>query len=102
MKIIKMLVSLSLCVFTALSSIFPAEAGPSRRTPSEVLLVYNSKSPISTAIANYYAAQRGVTNVLAVSCQDSALNVANETMTLADYTSKIETPISDYLSSHSG
>jgi uncharacterized protein (TIGR03790 family) len=67
-----------------------------------VLLVYNSKSPISTAIANYYAAQRGVTNVLAVSCQDSALNVANETMTLADYTSKIETPISDYLSSHSG
>ena len=88
--------------FTALSPFLPAEASPSKRTPSEVLLIYNSNSPISTAIANYYAAQRGVTNVLAVICQDSALNVTNETMTLADYTSEIETPIRTYLSSHSG
>ena len=77
-------------------------AAPIAHSPSEVLLVYNSNSPVSTAIADYYAAQRGVTNVLAVSCQDSALNGANETISLSDYTSKIETPIGDYLSSHSG
>ncbi len=42
-------------------------AGPIAHSPSEVLLVYNSNSPTSTAIANYYALKRGVTNKLAVS-----------------------------------
>jgi uncharacterized protein (TIGR03790 family) len=78
------------------------KAVPTQRTPSEVLLVYNSASPTSTAIANYYAAQRGVTNVLAVSCIDSALNDTNETISFSDYKTKIQTPISNYLSSHSG
>src|ERR1700735_4220452 len=73
---LKKLVFLSICVVIALSSFPPAEASPLKRTPDEVLLVYNSNSPISKAIADYYAAQRGVTNVLAVSCQDSALNGA--------------------------
>lgn len=77
------------------------KAVPTQRTPSEVLLVYNSASPTSTAIANYYAAQRGVTNVLSVSCQDSALNDTNETISFSDYKTKIQTPISNYLSSHS-
>ena len=79
-----------------------APSGPIRRSPSEVLLVYNSNSPTSTAIANYYEQKRGVTNVVAVDCQDSALSIDNETIPLADYTSVIATPISNYLSSHSG
>ncbi|MGA3171888.1 MAG: TIGR03790 family protein [Chthoniobacteraceae bacterium] len=77
-------------------------ASPTTHSPGEVLLVYNSKSPVSTAIANYYAAKRGVIHVLGVSCQDSALNNANETIPLADYTSEIETPIRAYLSRHRG
>jgi uncharacterized protein (TIGR03790 family) len=107
MKITKMSLPFSLCLVTALGSFLPAMAGPAApgpivHGPGEVLLVYNSNSPVSTAIANYYAAQRGVTNVLTVSCKDSALNGDNETISLADYTSKIEAPISAYLSSHSG
>jgi uncharacterized protein (TIGR03790 family) len=74
----------------------------SQRSPNEVLLVYNSASPTSTAIANYYAAKRGITNVLAINCQDSALNDTNETISFSSYTTKIQTPISTYLAKHSG
>lgn len=85
-----------------LALVAQAKAAPIQRTPSEVLLVYNSASPTSTAIGMYYAAQRGVTNVLAVSCQDSALNSANETISLSNYKSQIQNPISTYLSAHPG
>jgi uncharacterized protein (TIGR03790 family) len=67
-----------------------------------VLLVYNSNSPISAAIATDYTAKRGITNVLAVSCVDSATNTANETIPLAAYTSQIANPISAYLSGTTG
>jgi uncharacterized protein (TIGR03790 family) len=87
--------------FTALGTFLPIMASPAAHRSSEVLLVYNSNSQISTAIADYYAEQRGVTNVLAVNCEDSAFKRANETISLADYISKIQTPISNYLSSHS-
>jgi uncharacterized protein (TIGR03790 family) len=81
-----------------------AEAGtptsPPRRTPDEVLVVYNASSPISTAVANDYAQKRNVANLLAVMCADSAVSTDNETIALADYTSSIATPIGQYLASH--
>jgi uncharacterized protein (TIGR03790 family) len=95
-------ICLILFVFVAETFFLQTKAAPTAHSPSEVLLVYNSNSPTSTAIANYYAAQRGVTNVLAVSCPDSALNTTNEQISFANYTSEIQTPISTYLSSHSG
>jgi uncharacterized protein (TIGR03790 family) len=73
---------------------------PPRRTPDEVLVVYNANSPISTAVAQDYAQKRAVTNVLSVNCADSALNTNNETIALSDYTSEIETPIQQYLTIH--
>ena len=72
-----------------------------RRTADEVLVVYNAKSPISTAVANDYAQKRMVKNVLSVNCADSAVDPNNETITLSNYTSSIATPISQYLQSHS-
>src|SRR6202167_1595101 len=92
---------LCLFVYLILTSFVYVSAAPIAHSPSEVLLVYNSNSPVSTAIANYYAAKRGITNVLAVYCEDSALNQTNETIPLASYTSQIQTPISNYLASHS-
>jgi uncharacterized protein (TIGR03790 family) len=74
--------------------------GPPRRTPDEVLVVYNANSPISTAIANDYAGKRGVTNVLSIQCADSATSSDNETIALADYTSSIAAPVSQYLAAH--
>lgn len=79
-----------------------AEAAPIKRQPSEVLLVYNSQSPISTAIADDYKAKRGIPNVLAISCADSAVSTDNETIPLADYQKQIADPIADYLKSHDG
>jgi uncharacterized protein (TIGR03790 family) len=73
---------------------------PPRRSPDEVLLVYNMTSPISTAIANMYAQARNVTNVLSVTCADSAVSSDNETIEFADYTSEIAGPISQYLADH--
>ena len=99
--------TLMLCVClrgVAQKTEFNAEvaSGPSQRNPSEVLLVYNSASPVSTAIAQYYAAKRGIPNVLAINCQDSALNDTNETIPFSNYKTQIQTPISNYLSTHSG
>jgi hypothetical protein len=83
----------------------PADAGappyPPRRTPDEVLVVYNANSPVSTAIAKDYAQKRNVPNVLSINCADSAMSEDNETIELADYTSSIAAPISAYLASNS-
>lgn len=73
---------------------------PHRRSPDEVLLLTNTNSPVSRAVSDDYAMARHIRNRLAVQCADSALLTANETMTLADYRSKIETPIRMYLRSH--
>ena len=80
----------------------PAVAQAMKRSASEVLLVYNSDSPTSIAIAHYYRQKRGITNVLGVSCVDSALSTDNETIGFASYESQIETPVSKYLANHSG
>jgi uncharacterized protein (TIGR03790 family) len=74
--------------------------GPREHSPAEVLLVVNERSPISKAIAEDYARQRHVPNVLAVQCQDSALSGGNETIPLADYRQAIESPIRGFLAGH--
>ncbi len=71
-----------------------------KRTPDEVLLVYNANSPVSKAIADDYVGKRGVKNILSIQCQDSALDRSNETILLATYTGQIETPIRNYLLKH--
>jgi hypothetical protein len=106
--------SISFCrgVLLFLTPFLHATADPAAHSPNEVLLVYNSNSPTSKAIAGYYRAKRGVTHVLAINCEDSALSSPlgasngfcgnNEIIPLAGYTSQIETPIRNYLASHSG
>ena len=95
------------CLFTllALTAVLRAEeptAPPARRTAAEVLVVYNAASPISKSVADDYAAKRGVRNVVAIRCADSAVSSDNETVPMAAYVSAIEKPIRDYLSGHRG
>lgn len=73
---------------------------PLKRSPDEVLLVYNKNSPISKSIADDYAEKRKVKNVLPIQCVDSALKTGDETVPLAVYAESIDKPIRDYLSSH--
>jgi uncharacterized protein (TIGR03790 family) len=79
-----------------------AAVAPTQHSVAEVLVVYNVNSPTSKAVANYYAQKRGVHNAVAIACADSAVSTANETISIADYTSEIETPIANYLASHAG
>jgi len=93
--------ALLLIIFTlALSTSWAHAGSASKRTPDEVLLVVNTSSPVSQAIAADYALKRKVRNVLSVQCQDSAVSTENETISLADYTRAIENPIHDYLAAH--
>ena len=77
-------------------------SAPAKRRPEQVLLVCNTDSPVSRAIASDYAQKRHVNNVLSIQCQDSALSTKNETMPLAAYTERIERPVRKYLAKHAG
>ncbi|WP_263360010.1 TIGR03790 family protein [Acidicapsa ligni] len=63
-------------------------------------MVYNADSPISTAIARDYSSRRGVTKIVRIQCADSAVNTANETISFADYKSRIAGPVSIFLAKH--
>ena len=86
--------------------VFPLYARPaapaSAHRPSEVLIVFNADSPVSTAIAHDYQGKRKVNNLVAVHCPDSALSASNETISLADFNSRIAAPVSHFLASHKG
>jgi uncharacterized protein (TIGR03790 family) len=69
-------------------------------SPNEVLVISNANSPISMAISKDYSAKRGVTKRVVIHCADSAVSTANETISLANYTSQIADPIGAYLKLH--
>ncbi|MDB5354843.1 MAG: hypothetical protein JWN24_1296 [Phycisphaerales bacterium] len=96
--------SLALCM-SSLSAAPQADAprgAPPRRSPDEVLLVYNKRSPVSRAVADDYADKRKVKNIVTIECVDSAIAAGNETIPLAVYAESIEKPIHDYLAGHAG
>jgi uncharacterized protein (TIGR03790 family) len=75
-------------------------AAKTGHTTAEVLLISNGNSPVSTAVAMYYATKRGVTKMVIVRCVDAAVSTANETIPLADYTRQIGDPVKKYLAQH--
>jgi uncharacterized protein (TIGR03790 family) len=78
------------------------DGGPptQRRSPDEVLVVSNANSPVSMDVASDYVAKRKITNVLSVSCADSATSSNNETIQVADYKTSIAGPVQQYLAAH--
>jgi uncharacterized protein (TIGR03790 family) len=90
-------------VSNLLAAVFLLAPGSAqRRSPDEVLLICNANSPVSRSIADDYAQIRHIRNRLSIRCEDSAVRTENETMTLADYSAAIETPVRGYLKSHKG
>ncbi|WP_395053744.1 T9SS type A sorting domain-containing protein [Flavobacterium sp.] len=65
-----------------------------------VLIVQNTNSPISLAIAEDYSTRRNVTKILTIDCFDSATNSDYEYINFPDYVTIIENPIKEYLSTH--
>jgi len=92
-------------VFALAASAFaaPGEAasGPARDV-DRVAVVRNDDSPISCAVANDYSRRRGVANVVAVHCPDSATDAERETIPSDDYRKAIEEPLRKYLAAHPG
>jgi uncharacterized protein (TIGR03790 family) len=94
MLLLGMLMCCSFCWAAGKSS----DAGS--HSSAEVLLVYNADSPVSIAVAKYYAAKRGVTKMVVVHCADSAVSLANETILLPNYIREIADPVSRFLALH--
>jgi uncharacterized protein (TIGR03790 family) len=67
---------------------------------ARVLVVRNENSPVSTAVADDYAKQRAIQNVVSVRCPDSAANSGNETIAFPVYEKSIEKPIRAFLAAH--
>lgn len=65
-----------------------------------VLVVANSNSPTSLAIANDYVQKRRVKKLIRIACQDSAEDANKETMAYTDFQSAIELPLKAYLGKH--
>ncbi len=65
-----------------------------------VLVIRNTNSPISKAIANDYMQRRGVTRMVDVDVPDGAVNNNNETIGFADFQNKIQAPLRIYLMDH--
>ncbi len=72
----------------------------SQALQNRVLIIKNTSSPTSIAIANDYMLRRNVTKVLNVSCQDSNVSVGQEYMSFNDFNSQIGTPLLVYLNLH--
>jgi len=94
------LLAVLISVFIVVAYGAPSPAAIARHTSAEVLLVYNADSPISKAIAKTYASKRGVTKIVAIHCADSATSTARETISLADYKSKVGGPVRKFLARH--
>lgn len=89
-----------LLVFVSVCNGALLRAASARHTPREVLVVYNADSPISRAIAKTYTSKRRVTNSVSVHCPDAAVSTAHETISLADYESRIANPVRKFLVHH--
>src|SRR5665213_2685921 len=91
-------------LFTLLG--FAAAAQPEQptslpaRNMDRVVVVRNDDSPVSCAVANDYVYRRGVANLLAVRCQDSATAADRETISFSVYQQSIEKPLRTFLASH--
>jgi uncharacterized protein (TIGR03790 family) len=94
------LILLALFCLLPLSAQAQKTGGARRRSPDEVLLLCNSNSPVSRAIADDYARKRHIKHRLAIQCPDSASSTQNETLTLAAFTAAIEAPVRKYLATH--
>jgi uncharacterized protein (TIGR03790 family) len=90
----------ALSLLWLLTSLAKADSNAGKRTPDQVLVVYNASSPISNSLADDYTKKRQVGNVLSVKCPDSALSRDKETISETDFKQSIEGPVRDYLAAH--
>lgn len=88
-------------MFPSLLSLLLVFAGGSvRGDAARVVVVSNSASSVSRAIAADYQRRRGVRNAVSVICPDSAVGADKETIPYAAFKDAIEQPIRTFLAAH--
>jgi uncharacterized protein (TIGR03790 family) len=84
----------------ALIVLFFSISGSSQNLQNRVLVIKNTNSPISIAVADDYMLRRNVTKVLNINFNDSAQNSDAEFMSFAEYNTLIKTPLLTFLNLH--
>lgn len=72
----------------------------SQNLQSRVLVIRNTNSPISMAVADDYMLRRNVTKFLNISCNDNSSNSNFDYLDFQYYVPTIENPIKNYLINH--
>ena len=67
---------------------------------NKVLVIKNTNSPVSIAVADDYMSRRNVMKVLNISCQNSATDPNLESISFTDFITTIKTPLITYLNIH--
>ena len=67
---------------------------------NRVLVIRNTNSSVSMAVADDYMTRRNVTKFLNISCNDNATDSNFNYLSFQEYNSQIENPIKNYLSTH--
>lgn len=95
-------ISLPLALLLAFS--VPARAGQpdaaAHPLAERVLLIQNANSPVSKAVAADYARRRGISHNLAITCPDSAISSAAETIEYDSFLPAVAEPLSRFLADH--
>jgi uncharacterized protein (TIGR03790 family) len=81
-------------------ALFFSISGISQNLQNRVLVIKNTNSPVSTAVANDYMLRRNVNKVLNINFNDSSTDSNSEFMSFAEYNTFIKTPLMTYLNSH--
>ena len=67
---------------------------------NRVLVIRNTNSAVSMAVADDYMSRRNVTKFLNISCNDNATDSNLNYLSFQEYNSQIENPIKNYLATH--
>jgi hypothetical protein len=86
--------------FILLLLLFSTSFAFSNPLTDRALVIRNTNSPSSIAIANDYMLRRGISNVLDVNLQDAALSTGDEYVSYATILNAVENPLLVYLSNH--
>ncbi len=87
-------------LFQLLLLLFFSKSAICQSLQDRVLVIKNSNSPTSIAIANDYMLRRNITKSLSISLNDAALNSDLEYMSFTEYNSNIKNPLLSYLATH--
>ena len=93
-----------LILMLSLSGLARAQQPPANEAQlaDRVLVIRNTNSATSRAVADDYVKRRGISHVLTIACPDSAADTQAESISFKAFQRAIERPLSEFLATHPG